>query len=71
MVRVTLAGAAHSAGACIAPACGGDHSSVRARFFRACGGGHSAVRAGCGAGVSACGVGVPCLRRQARSRQRS
>ena len=71
MVRATQAGAAHSVGACIAQACGGEHSSVPARFFRACGGGHSAVRAGCGAGVSAFGFGVPCLRRQARSRQRS
>ena len=33
MVRATLAGAALSAGACIAQACGGEHSSVRARFF--------------------------------------
>ena len=71
MVRATLAGAAHSAGACFAQACGGEHSSVRAGFLRACGGQHSAVRAGCGAGVTACGLGVPCLRRQARSRQRS
>ena len=57
MVRATLAGAAHSAGACFAQACGGEHSSVRARFLRACGGGHSAVRAGCGAGVTACRLG--------------
>ena len=42
MVRAPLAGAAHSAGAC---------------FAQACGGGHSAVRAGCGAGVTACGSG--------------
>ena len=33
MVRATLAGAAHSAGACIAQACGGEHFSVPARFF--------------------------------------
>ena len=71
MVWANLAGAAHSAGACIAQACGGEHSSVPARSLRVCGGGHSAVRARCGAGVFACGLGVPCLRRQARSRQRS
>ena len=72
MVRATLAGAVQSAGACFAQACGGEHSSVRARFFASvrwrtfC-----AVHAGCGAGVTACGLGVPRLRRQARSRQRS
>ena len=58
MVRATLAGTAHSAGACFAQACGGEHSSVRARFLRACGGGHPAVRAGCGAGDTACRLGV-------------
>ena len=40
-------------------------------FWRACGGGPSSVRAGCGAGVAACGLGVPRLRRQARCWQRN
>ena len=33
MVRATLGGAAHTPGAYIAQDCGGEHSSVRARFF--------------------------------------